>query len=193
MSIIVKESAVSYENDTDAKPTIFTANSADYGGAVYVDDDTNSGTCASDPKTECFFQVLHLSIFYPPKSSVVTQCMYFSQNSANTSGSTLYGGLLDRCAVSQFAEVRIKYALDDVDKGGGIAYFKNVSATTDISISSHPVQICLCTDGTLTAPTKITLMLRRETHSQCHLWLLIRLANLVMQPSKLFFTSLRVV
>ena len=37
--------------------TIFTANRADYGGAVYVDD-TNSGTCASEPKTECFFQVL---------------------------------------------------------------------------------------------------------------------------------------
>ena len=39
---------------------IFTGNSADYGGAVYVDDDTNSGTCASNPKTECFFQVLAL-------------------------------------------------------------------------------------------------------------------------------------
>ena len=35
--------------------TIFTANHADYGGAVYVDDDTNSGTCANDTKTECFF------------------------------------------------------------------------------------------------------------------------------------------
>ena len=37
---------------------IFIANKADYGEAVYVDDDTNSGTCASDPKTECFIQVL---------------------------------------------------------------------------------------------------------------------------------------
>ena len=32
-----------------------TANSADYGGAIHVDDDTNSGTCASYTKTECFF------------------------------------------------------------------------------------------------------------------------------------------
>ena len=38
--------------------TVFSANSAKYGGAVYMDDDTNSGTCASDPMTECFFQVL---------------------------------------------------------------------------------------------------------------------------------------
>ena len=39
---------------------IFTANSAHtYGGAVYVDDDSNSGSmCTSDSKAECFFQVL---------------------------------------------------------------------------------------------------------------------------------------
>ena len=37
----------------DANTTIFTANSADYGGAVYVDDDSNSGTCASNTKIEC--------------------------------------------------------------------------------------------------------------------------------------------
>ena len=30
----------------DTNPTTFIANKADYGGAVYVDDDTNSGTCA---------------------------------------------------------------------------------------------------------------------------------------------------
>ena len=39
----------------------FTANSADYSGAIYVDDDTNSGTCASNTETECFFQVLACS------------------------------------------------------------------------------------------------------------------------------------
>ena len=33
-------------------------NIADYGGALYVDDNTNSGTCNSDPKQECFLQVL---------------------------------------------------------------------------------------------------------------------------------------
>ena len=46
-----------YSSD-DRNTTTFTANNADYGGAVYVDDDTNSGACASDTKTECFFQVL---------------------------------------------------------------------------------------------------------------------------------------
>ena len=50
-----------YHNLTgDINTTRFITNSADYGGAVYVDDDSYSGTCVSDPKTECFFQVLAL-------------------------------------------------------------------------------------------------------------------------------------
>ena len=74
--------------------------------------------------------------------TVATQCMYFSQNYANTSGSTLYGGLLDRCAVSQFSEFYAWSRHDDSDiHVNGIAYFKNVSITTNISISSRPIQI----------------------------------------------------
>ena len=141
----------------DTNTTIFIANKADYGGAVYVDDDTNSGTCASDPKTECFFQVL--AIHSGPPGNFKTQSIYFSQNYANIAGSTLYGGLLDRCAVSLFAEVHMKYtAYDYKDRDGGIAYFRNVSTSTyysstqnrevlvdtNLSISSDPVRVCLC-------------------------------------------------
>ena len=146
-----------YYNDRysiDTNTTIFTANKADYGGAVYVDDDTNSGTCVSDPKTECFFQVL--AIHSREGDDLTTQSIYFSQNYANIEGSTLYGGLLDRCAVSPFAEVHRKYtAYDYKDRDGGIAYFRNVSTPayysrrevlvdTNLSISSDPVQVCLC-------------------------------------------------
>ena len=53
-SIIVSEFVNMYDTNT----TTFTENSAQYGGAVYVDDETNSGMCVNDPKTECFFQVL---------------------------------------------------------------------------------------------------------------------------------------
>ena len=146
-----------YYIDTNVNTTIFTANKADYGGAVYVDDDTNSGTCVSDPKTECFFQVL--AIHSAESNRLKTQSIYFSQNYATMSGSTLYGGLLDRCAVSQFAEVHSKYtAYDYKDRDGGIAYFRNVSTPTyysstqsrevlvdtNLSISSDPVRVCLC-------------------------------------------------
>ena len=49
------------------------------------------------------------------------------------SGSTLYEGLLDRCAVSPFAEVYKEYTSSSI---GGIGYFKNVSFVIDDSISS---------------------------------------------------------
>ena len=119
-----------------------TDNTAHYGGAVYVDDDTNSGTCTSDPKADCFFQVLDL-IGYED-NFVTTPNIYFSQNYAKISGSTLYGGLLDRCAVSQFAEVRIKNKSYLGDGSNGVTYFKDVSVTTNTSISSRPVKVCLC-------------------------------------------------
>ena len=140
----------------------FTANSADYGGAIHVDDDTNFGTCASSTETECFFQVLSLHSIESPYPNI--QSMHFSQNHANISGSTLYGGLLDRCAVSPFAEVHNKYPRAFKDRGGGIAFFKNVSTPTyftynysigdyvgfeimidtNLSVSSDPVRVCLC-------------------------------------------------
>ena len=72
--------------------------------------------------------------------------LYFTENNASISGSTLYGGLLDRCAVSQSAEVRIKYVEDYEDGGNGIQYLQHVSTITesDVSISSRPVKVCLC-------------------------------------------------
>ena len=134
--------------------TTFTANSADYGGAIHVDDNTNSGTCASSAETECFFQVLALYSVEDPtyRTRIRTLSMHFSQNHANISGSTLYGGLLDRCAVSPFAEVHNKYPRAFKDRGNGITYFKNVSIPTfreimidtNLSLSSDPVQVCLC-------------------------------------------------
>ena len=110
----------------------FTGNSADYGGAVFVDDVTNSSKCASVKKGEYFFQVLSLHAMGYQGSNI--KSMNFFQNYANISGSTLYGGLLDRCAVSPFSEVSHKHNYD------GESYFKEVSINTEnTSISSLPV------------------------------------------------------
>ena len=152
---ILKYTLISTFGRLDYNTTIFTANSADYGGAVYVDDDTNSGTCTSDPKLECFFQVL--AVHGAADEFLQTQSMHFSQNYANISGSTLYGGLLDRCAVSPFAEVHYKFFSDEYflyqydypDQnyeytGNGESYFKDVSTDDSPTISSLPVRVCLC-------------------------------------------------
>ena len=127
-----------YYSNTES--AIFTGNSADYGGAVYVDDDTNSGTCASDPKTECFFQILAVYTNYNDESRIYKQrkSLSFSENFASISGNILYGGLLDRCAVSPFAEY---------DKHVGVDYLKDVSFIdniTIISVSSKPVRVKFC-------------------------------------------------
>ncbi len=146
----------------DTNTTVLIANSAEYGGAVYVDDDSNSGSCAN-PKTECFFQVFGLyNLVSPGTKGIKIQSIYFSLNYASILGSTLYGGLLDRCAVSPFAEV---YMYSDVSGDtNGLTYFKNVSiptyyyventtdhdvpVPTNLSIASGPVQVCLCTNTT---------------------------------------------
>ena len=139
-----------YEDYVYTESAIFTGNSADYGGAVYVDDDTNSGTCASDPKTECFFQVLAVYTSNNDKSRVRTS-LSFSGNSASISGNILYGGLLDRCAVSPFAEYDKQASYDKV----GIDYLKkvsNIAIDNNINIiknvSSEPVRVCHCTNNT---------------------------------------------
>ena len=125
------------DNDDTGTTIFFIANSADYGGAMHVDDDSNSGICASNAETECFFQVL--ALYSVSLDSRGAESMHFSQNHVNISGPTLYGGLLDRCTLSPFAEV---YPLgSSVD---GITYFKNVSTPTNLSVSSDPVRVCLC-------------------------------------------------
>ena len=138
---------------------LFSANHAMYGGTVYVDDVINSGMCTINPKTECFFQVLaYIQGLYNQVSALTIpnitvddvrenlepMSLYFMENNASVSGSTLYGGLLDRCAVSHFAEVCTKY---EADVGDGITYLMQVSSITDVSISSPPVKLCLCMDN----------------------------------------------
>ena len=115
---------------------IFVNNHADYGGAVFVDDNTIAGTCTALPPPDCFFQVVAIYDF--ADENIFTRSFSFSNNVAHVSGSTLYGGLLDRCAVNQFAEVRKKHVAlqPDVYEGNGITYFTDVSNATNNSISS---------------------------------------------------------
>ena len=89
-------------------------NSADFGGAIYVADNTIRGTCSSGQvhtitaftQSECFFQIIGVS------NDLYTfgDAFSFVNNSANTSGSLLYGGLLDRCTVSAFSRSPVNYS-----------------------------------------------------------------------------------
>ena len=132
----------------NAFAAIFVANTAVYGGAVYADDDTNTGACSTYRKSECFFQALAVHSYSNYNLKLVTKDIYFTQNSArySDSGSTLYGGLLDRCAISPFAEVL--YNNNYLEKDGtGLTYLKEITTATNFSISSDPVKVCVCIDN----------------------------------------------
>ena len=140
----------------------FTANTADYGGAVYVDDNTNPGTCDStsfrvqSPRTECSFQVLAINNVLL-NSNKTFQDIYFNENSATISGSILFGGLFDRCTVSPFAEVYLVQKgyeefhpdTDLPDIIDGANFIASISTVTYnfLEISSKPVKVCFCIDN----------------------------------------------
>ena len=133
---------------------ILSENSANYGAAMYVTDDTNFATCTStsyrqySTLTECFIQVL--ALHDELRSDLILDYVNFTDNFAQYSGSNLFGGLLDRCTVSPYAEVYSKYnpnfqqRPEDIN---GLRFIKAVSTIvndTIVSISSEPVQICFC-------------------------------------------------
>ena len=122
-----------------AKAVQYIKNTASFGGAIFVADNTTSGTCASNKvqsvtaasQSECFIQILRPITAhrdYPHIGNV----FLFTKNSASTSGAKLYGGLLDRCTVNAFSK-NIRYS--------------NISNSFDSILkgtTSDPVRICLC-------------------------------------------------
>ena len=130
----------------------FIGNSAQYGGAIYVDDATNSGMCASNrfmaksskSDSECFFSVV--SIYNSTVNTTFSLnniLLYFDLNTATTSGATLFGGLLDRCIVSSFSDTSSN--TQRTYEGDGLQYLVDILSEKNIElISSYPVQVCPC-------------------------------------------------
>ena len=140
--------------DTDSHLTFtnlyivfFTRNQADFGGAVYVADETNPSTCASklnstySTTTECFLQSLALRT----KSVLHLSNIDFTQNQAKISGNSLFGGLLDRCTISTFSITYDKEHKTLTGLPHGVAYLLLVSNIQDFQqISSEPIQLRFC-------------------------------------------------
>ena len=140
----------------------FISNSADKGGAIYVADNTNFGTCSSNSfgeyqkTTECFLQSLALHYKTGPKvKRVINNTQFFDNFASQSIGSSLHGGLLDRCTVSFSAEIYKAYYYDSHSKisypsiqtllSGASIFFNITNAIID-SVSSDPVRLCFCKD-----------------------------------------------
>ena len=116
----------------------FTGNHANYGGGLYVADDTNSGACS--PDIECFIQTL--ALYQSSFDSISTENILFSNNTASKHRHNLFGGLMDRCIPSPFAEVYKKQRI--YSYYSGVTYLGNISNIELYSISSQPVRVCFC-------------------------------------------------
>ena len=102
--VILKSDA----NTTHSEIITFLNNSASYGGAIYVSDD---GMCSLTTLDDCPFQALAMySPMLVEDDITDTRCknvLHFNDNMAISSGEDLFGGLLDRCNVSMFAEPNV--------------------------------------------------------------------------------------
>jgi predicted outer membrane repeat protein len=147
-----------FETEMNVSALNFIGNSAELGGAIYVDDESNSGACASNPfernsiNSECFVRVVATHTILTANTNYSLNNIDFDSNSANVSGSTLFGGLLDRCRVSLFNEVDRTIDLTDNQfltyKGDGLQYLFDISTgNSKQTISSFPVQLCQCVNN----------------------------------------------
>ena len=155
----------------------FVENTAMYGGAIYVDDQSNSGSCASNPfdvnaqQSECFIHVIATQAILTANTNYILTNVRFDSNIATISGSTIFGGLLDRCSVSVFNEVDRTLDLTDNQflyyEGDGLDYLFDISiGNSNESISSDAVQLCPCFNGQQNCSQKVhrnVLVQRGET------------------------------
>ena len=111
----------------------FIGNSADYGGAIYVDDDTYTAACIRE-NTACFFQELILF-----ESSTEGISIDFELNQATSRGDNLFGGLLHRCSIVEPIVQGIFFSVNST------SYFRRVTNASSVQqVSSRPVRVCMC-------------------------------------------------
>ena len=154
--LIVRESALDEDLEHGMNNSLlFTDNLAgEHGGAVYVADETDSGTCnvrvTYSSASECFLQAIFLSNNRMKQDLVSTNStlVNFLNNHAQSSGSDLFGGLLDRCTLSPFTHGR--GGSHFFNATNPFTYFQSISniKSRNLShISSRPVRVCFCNNG----------------------------------------------
>ncbi len=121
-------------------------NSAQYGGGIFVADDTQRSACGGGVTetdatqtifADCFIQTIKKYRLFDYNPNYFNTFM--TNNTATQSGADIYGGLLDRCTISQNAEYHIS------SNGSGQDYINNtIKSSTELSISSKPVQVMFC-------------------------------------------------
>ena len=125
----------------------FIGNSAKRGGGIYVKD-RGTRLCKRMFSNPCFLQTW---VFFPNNKKPIIQ---FANNTAEHTGSDIYGGLLDRCfsSISEYF-VRKHSGIEYIQKKVKFDWANNKEVTDRRDfyghVSSDPVRICRCMNGTI--------------------------------------------
>ena len=123
------------------KPIQFSENSAHFGGAIYVTDNTTTSTClggkvyfaTAASHSECFIQILSIKL-NPDNYPHLGDYFSFINNNASL-GAILYGGMLDRCIIK----------LNSI--GTNIIPYSSIPNSIEAIVNdttSDPMRVCLC-------------------------------------------------
>ena len=104
----------------------FYDNEADFGGAIFNNDD--SASVCSNSRPDCFFAE-------DPDSDRRGLHLNFSKNSIPEGGAVIYGGNLEHCLVNHTTS--------------GISFLQNISNIISSEVSSDPLKICTCENETI--------------------------------------------
>ena len=147
--------------------TMHSNNATEYGGAVYVEDSDPFSYCLRLPYklvlVGCFFQVYgaielphdafellpSLAAFAAAIRASLNIHSYFYNNHAGISGSAVYGGSIDNCTVHIEYSDSGRYSLFDPS----IDVLNMELQQEPNSISSDPLQVCMCEDGIVNCST----------------------------------------
>ena len=141
-------------------------NIAHYGAAIFVDDNTNIDICYSTsgnvtPASECFFRVLdptYVTQAISGGKKVVSVIVH--DNNATIMGSTLFGGLLNRCVHLSVGSIHNSSLNDGTIadfKTNGLSYLQSISNIKNLTntVASQPVQVCFCIEGVLNCTMRV--------------------------------------
>ncbi|XP_064389142.1 uncharacterized protein LOC135337173 [Halichondria panicea] len=134
---------VEYRTQDPLVKLMIKKNLAQYGGGIFVADDTDSGACKVGATeidatyiifADCFIQTISLYGYYYDPNYFNT---FMTNNTATQSGADIYGGMLDRCTISSSAEYQIS--------SNTLDYINNtIKSSTELLISSRPLQVMFC-------------------------------------------------
>ena len=142
-----------------SRPSIsFLSNSAQYGEAIYVADETYLDVCdgvhslktATNSHAHCFIQVFSNASNLIASKGNTKYNIEFSFSGTQITSTIIFGGLLDRCIPDPRAGISTtdnnSNGKIDLDGFTYLKYISNIKYTKQIS--SLPVRVCFCTqDG----------------------------------------------